>query len=102
MDVTRIRIIDMIRAWKQIKILLEKNNVNVTKLITDVQKLIVDATPLVADIEAIVADFQAASRAGPEANGEIIAKLFELIKQFASNPGVMQILLALLSGLMKK
>ena len=77
---------------------------NITKLITDVVQLVQDVqhSGVLADVEAIIADLQPVATASAEeiqANGDIIKALIALLTQLASNPIVMQIILALLGGL---
>ena len=74
------------------------------KLVADLSKLVVDAEPLVADFEAIVADFEAKLDTTTErqANGQILAQLLALLKQFAGNPAVQQIIIALITSLLGK
>ncbi len=79
---------------------------NIQKLITDVMQLVkdVEASNIVVDVEAIIADLQPAPAATPEeigANGDIIQALIAMLEQVATNPVVMQIILALLGGLVK-
>ena len=79
---------------------------NLQALVTAVEKLIADCGPIAADVEAIVAACEAV-QAGKmealpmEANGQILASLMAMLKQFANNPVVQQIILALISGLIK-
>ncbi len=77
---------------------------NIQKLVTDVMQLVsdVEKANLVADLHAIILDLQPAPSATAEeiqANGDIIKALIALLSQLATNPIVMQIILALLHGL---
>ena len=76
------------------------------KLVADLSKLVADAQPLVIDVEAIVADFEVAQGkltvGERQANGQILAQLLALLKQFASNPVVQQMIIALITSLLGK
>jgi hypothetical protein len=80
---------------------------NIVKLFQDVMKLFKDAQAcnILADIMAIIEDLKPAPGATAEeieANGEIIKALLAMLSQIMSNPAIMQIIMALLSGLILK